>query len=631
MTSRKADAEQAFIPLNLLKKSPKNVRKVPHTKDYIASLADNIEANGQLQNLVVEPETDGDGKPTGAYLVNIGEGRRLAQLLRVKRKKIAADEPIRCVIDAAHDGRQVSLAENVIREAMHPADQYEAFKALVDSGRTIEDVAEQFGVKPLIVQRRLKLANVAPMFLELYRKGGEITLEHLMAFAVTDDHERQQQVWAGLKKWDRTPHGVRAALTEHEISTKSPLARFVGDAYAKSGGVVRRDLFSTEDEGFIVDPELLKRLVNEKLEKAAGRLRTKSCAWVEVRPQLDYAELAKYGRVGTVRRPPTDEEAAKLKELAAQVEDIEQQMEGLAEEDERLDALEAKADELREAEQEIEDACDVPDPAQQPVSGAIVSIERDGKLHVEQGLLKPEDKARFARSRKNGANGKDHGDSTEAPRVHSAALTRRLTAHRTMALQATLAQRPDVALVALTHRLISQRLMTFDPIDSALEIDTRTSPLEQFAADVKGSKAHQALEAQRERVMASLPAKPDELLGWLMQRPQQEVLMLLAFCVALTVNGVQHDESPGAAHELAVAAGLNMRQWWSATAESYFGSVPKSRVLDVVREAVSPEIASSLANLKKTPLASAAEKRIAETGWLPEVLRTSAPETATAA
>lgn len=80
-----------FIPLNRLKKSPKNVRKTPHPQADIEALA--AAAKGLLQNLVVEPELDGNGKPTGYYLITIGEGRRLAHQLRAKRKEIKENEP----------------------------------------------------------------------------------------------------------------------------------------------------------------------------------------------------------------------------------------------------------------------------------------------------------------------------------------------------------------------------------------------------------------------------------------------------------------------------------------------------------------------------------------------------------
>jgi ParB family chromosome partitioning protein len=73
-----------FIPLNRLKKSPKNVRKTPHPQADIEALAASIAAKGLLQNLVVEPEMDAKGELTGYYLVTIGEGRRLAHQLRAQ-------------------------------------------------------------------------------------------------------------------------------------------------------------------------------------------------------------------------------------------------------------------------------------------------------------------------------------------------------------------------------------------------------------------------------------------------------------------------------------------------------------------------------------------------------------------
>lgn len=113
-----ASGETVFIPLNKLKKSPRNARKTPHGEAEIEAYAASIAAKGILQNLVVEPECDEEGQPTGFYLVTIGEGRRLAQLLRAKRKQIKKTEAIRCVIDTANDPFEISLDENVTRTAM---------------------------------------------------------------------------------------------------------------------------------------------------------------------------------------------------------------------------------------------------------------------------------------------------------------------------------------------------------------------------------------------------------------------------------------------------------------------------------------------------------------------------------
>lgn len=91
---------EILVPLNKLKKSPRNAWRTPHGEAFIEALMRRITVKGMLQNPVVEPETK-DGEPTGCYFVTIGEGRRLAQLLRAKRKQIKKTEPIRCVLDTA--------------------------------------------------------------------------------------------------------------------------------------------------------------------------------------------------------------------------------------------------------------------------------------------------------------------------------------------------------------------------------------------------------------------------------------------------------------------------------------------------------------------------------------------------
>lgn len=166
-----ASKDIIFFPLCKLKKY-KNVRQIPHTKPDIHALAASICAIGMLQYPVVEPELGPKGKPTGHYLVNAGEGRRLAQLLRVKPKEIKADEPLRCILDAEHNATEVSLAENAIRADMHPADQYEAFAKLHnEDGMSAEDIAARFGVTAAVVRERLKLGAVSPKLMKLVPPG----------------------------------------------------------------------------------------------------------------------------------------------------------------------------------------------------------------------------------------------------------------------------------------------------------------------------------------------------------------------------------------------------------------------------------------------------------------------------
>jgi ParB family chromosome partitioning protein len=210
------------------------------------------------------------------------------------------------------------------------------------------------------------------------------------------------------------------------------------------------------------------------------------------------------------------------------------------------------------------------------------------------------------------------------PALHSAALVRRLTAHRTAALQITLARSADAALVALTHSLALPIFYGLGAGQSAVQVQTQIPVLREHGADIGRCRAIEALEARRGELASVLPKDADTLLEWLPGRSQAEVLSVLAFCVAVSVNTVQADERPSAFDPLARAVGLDMRAWWTPTAEAYFGSVPKARILAVVTEAVSEQAAAPLAKLKKDALAKAAEDCVSATKWLPEPLRTVA-------
>jgi len=609
------------IPLDKLKKCDENVRKVPHTKEEIEALANSIDVHGQIQNLVVKTERDAEGNATGGYLVIAGEGRRLAQLLRVKRKKINADHPIACVIDDTHSATAVSLAENDLRRPSHPVDQLSAFKMLADAGQSIDEIAAQFSVTSLIVKQRLKLANVASEFIELYRTG-KVELSVLMALALTDDHAKQQEVWKSLRKHERYASLIRERLTQHEIAVEDPMVKFVGvKTYEKAGGHVRRDLFAEGgNEGYVIDVELLRRLADEKLQQEAEKVKAEGFMWVEVIPHLDYAELAEYGHVQPTRRAATAEEAEALAVLQGKRQQLCDEAEVAEEDEDRLADLEAQIEAVESDIDLLNQRREVPTREQVAVAGALVTIDRSGKSRVERNLLKPEDKARFARAEKAAARA-----ASDGPRVHSAALVRRLTAHRTLALQAELVQQPMTAAIALTHRLVLETFYSGSAWKrAALQIEVRTTALEGHGADLEGCPAATTLAAHRKSLKDRLPEDPDALLAWLLKQSGSDLLAILAYCVAVTLDGVESREGPSSLDPLAEAAQLDMRRYWSANAQSYFGSVSKARILEVVREAVSPDVASALSDLKKAALVKAAEERLAGKGWLPGTLRVNA-------
>ena len=102
--------------------------------------------NGGRCESHLRPETRLNEGVIGGDGPHIG-GTRLAALnLLLKRKKIAADYLVPCDVRPAADPSltEASLAENFVREVMHPADEFDAFKKLADEGQGPETIAARF-------------------------------------------------------------------------------------------------------------------------------------------------------------------------------------------------------------------------------------------------------------------------------------------------------------------------------------------------------------------------------------------------------------------------------------------------------------------------------------------------------
>ena len=178
------------IPLDRLERSPANVRRTEAGKSAFAELKASIAAHGLLENLVAR--SIGPGEDGGEHYAVIAGARRLDALRDLASEGVLeTDHPVPCrVIDNGAADSELSLAENVVRVAMHPADQVQAFGTLANDGATVADIAARFGVSERIVEQRLRLGNAAPEILDAYRADA-IDLETLKAFAVTADQARQ--------------------------------------------------------------------------------------------------------------------------------------------------------------------------------------------------------------------------------------------------------------------------------------------------------------------------------------------------------------------------------------------------------------------------------------------------------
>src|ERR1035438_679018 len=304
-------------------------------------------------------------------------------------------------------------------------------------------------------------------------------------------------------------------------------------------------------------------------------------------------------------REPTDKEKVKLEALAKDQEEAESALEALydGEEDDvdqdKADALETRADKARRETEKIHAKMRRYTPEALAIAGAVVSIDHAGAICIHRGLVKPEDK-KEARKVAAGGSGGESGEGDA--RAISEALHRKLTAHRTKALQVLVADNAPVALASVVHVLLQQVVIEHSyRAESALAIRANEcdGALGQFADDMEGSKAAAELKGRLDAWRERLPGDADKLFAWLLGQDQGTLLDLLALCAALTINTVTASEQGHPGDDMAKAVGLDMADWWTPTATSYLQQVPKARIVEAVTEAVSAEAGAALAKLKK--------------------------------
>jgi ParB family transcriptional regulator, chromosome partitioning protein len=641
------------IPFNKLVLSQANVRRVKAGVS-IEELAEDIVRRTLLHGLSVRPVRDADGNETGDYEVPAGGRRFRALELLVKQKRMAKTQLVPCVV---HDGgiaAEDSLAENVQRVALHPLDQFRAFQALRDAGLGEQEIAARFFVAASVVKQRLKLAAISPKLLDLYAED-EITLEQLVAFTVTNDHVRQEQVWEALaRSYNREPHYIRRHLTEGAVRVSDKRAQFVGtDAYEAAGGVVLRDLFEQDNGGWLQDTALLDRLVLEKLTAEAETIRSEGWKWIEVAIEFPYGHFAGLRHLAGQTVALTEQEQASRDALRAEFDALEGEY---AAADELPDEIDQRLGEIETALEAFDDRPVVYDPAEIARAGVFVSIDGGGGLRVERGHLRPEDEATSPQS---GADGEaPQGDESEAsvqrtvitvggeiscPDVEvpeeddgikplADRLVTELTAHRTLALRDALANDPGTAFVAVLHALCLNAFYRFAS-NTCLEITARSAAFSAQAPGLADTASAKSIDERHQIWARQLPEDPASLWDTLLAFDSDSREMLFAHCTALTINVVKEPwrRRPDAidhGDRLARAVGLDMAAaGWTPTVDNYLGRVTKARILEAVREATGGASAQLIDHLKKPDMAKEAERMLADTGWLPEPLRTLSAET----
>lgn len=432
------------VPLKMLKFGHEDGEginaRVAGRDDGIAALAANLNANGQIENLVVKDAGDG-------FFAVANGNRRLAAFRMMYGE--GADQPIGCTLHQVDNAKafEYSLATAITAEQLHPVDQYEAFAKLKERGQTEEEIAQHYGLTVKYIRQRLAMGSLSPLVRQAWRSG-EFDEEAAKAFTLAADHAQQEKVLQKLRNdvaeqsWGDGKIDADEVEDELKVDPNNIgyLLRFVGtESYeAKKGKIITRDLFGHRHK--VSDEKLLKKLADDKLEEACKRLKSEGWSFATVgRPNNSWD----YGTTKIEPTPTADEET--------RIEQLEQIIGG----DNSLMISEMTADqvqactELQAIQQAILDRAYTVE--MRAKGGCWVDIDHNGELKVEYGKIKPKEKAAAAvverTERKKAAVSQAAAEGKPAPasKVVSNALRQRLEAQLITATRDAIAGDPLLA------------------------------------------------------------------------------------------------------------------------------------------------------------------------------------------
>ena len=623
------------IPLSRLELAPENVRKTPEDPASFAELKASIAAHDLLENLIVrikDPVEDGVER-----CAVVAGGRRLAAMKALAEEGVLdADHPVPCrVIGAAENAGELSLAENVVRVAMHPADQVVAFTKMADAGVSVTTIAARFGVAERLVEQRLRLGGAAPELLDAYR-AQEMDLDTLKAFTVTTDHARQRTAWEGVKEQGYRPSGwqVRRMLTEERVPAVSAVARFVGEeAYEAAGGTLTRDLFAGEDARGIWfdDPALLNELATRKLHAAADELK-KRWKWAEAVLETDWSAIAGFGRISPEPAAPTEEEKAERERLRARHDELAD-----LDDDEWTEELACEVEGIESRLRAINEAVEaraVFRPGDYELAGCIATVGHDGALKVVEGLVRPEDMPERTDA------GED--DGSDPDRVDASAITEPLAAPpdprakvreetgigigladdlravRTTLVKAHLSgdfeAAFDLALFQLARAVFTDGYRA-NALDIAFRETAERPPSRASDDDFAAWSPGEAMLAEHSGLSLDWMENEDEGAAFAAMRvlSLEEKQALFAAAVARALKG-QLAFEPDARPEIEATVArldIDFAKHVRPAAAMFWSRIRKDRILAIARATLGPVWASARAKYKKADLARAMEEAFA--------------------
>ena len=182
--------EYRNVPLSVLNESKTKPRR---TFEPVAlqELAASIRTQGVLSPLLVRPLTE-----NGFEIIAGARRYRAAQMAE------QSTVPVRIVNLSDAAALEAQLVENLVRSEIHPMEEAQGFRALLDLDEpkySIEQIAGRVGKNPSFVAARLKLTDLVPAAVEAFY-ADEIGVGHALLLAKLPADQQAQALSACFKE-----------------------------------------------------------------------------------------------------------------------------------------------------------------------------------------------------------------------------------------------------------------------------------------------------------------------------------------------------------------------------------------------------------------------------------------------
>lgn len=626
---------QITVSLSKLIPSKRNPRRVKPERDAHRRMVASIRAHGLLAPLVVRAD---DGS-IGDFKVIAGN-RRLAAL-----RDVFKDSPrppkVLCVLRSVDDDTAdaLALAENFIREPMHPLDEAEAFAKLArEEAKGVESIAAEFGVSQPYVRQRMKLATLAEPVKAAYRQGG-IDTATAEAFASVPA-DRQLEVWQEVGGNPQHAQHVRNVIAHAWIDAKS--ATF--DVSKLPDSAVSKDLFA---ERVLIERKAFMEAQAEALLAERQKLIEEGWGDVVVGPQADVQD-----RLYAMSDAPQEydqQTTAKLEKLAdkrskleAKIEELEAGPGEFSESEKAYQDVQVKLEALDDDEQALTKEADVHyAEATKAVGTAFLLLDPDGRVRREYRI--PRNRRSASGDGVHGGNGHAGDSQTEAPKPPTsddlkepqlaATFTHQALAVRELLLKDDRARRRVLALI-LHDKVRSEAL--------SIRHDANGTSVHADRAEGFVSTALDSLRKRRAELdpLHDQHYVEDHAAYEAVKRLSEKKLDALIDLLTVECITAHLQRRTELVWQLAAELGVELRRYWRPD-ERWLSSYQKIQLAHLIGELRGPVYAKAAEIKKKSELVSELAKLFADAAegrmedakaaakfneWLPSNMR-EAPQT----